>query len=525
MTSAIYIPNKYKFYSNGEPTFGITSIEACIPGVDVEDHIYIHSMMLDYIIPDTIEQLNKLLYITDDIFHSLKKLSIEAHDYVKYGKKIDEHGYTVAAVSISNGIHNVEPLNNYHPQFDESIYEYDVHSCVLAMMNYQYYFSNKKSNHQCDSDIVNPLCDVTSVMLRKTKNGYSMHPVDNGGIYLCSRINRNSYVLKKLINKAKRLIEHCYTKYDYDISRLVYGIILGSIYISMPTPEFRFHLNISRALMELSSLRLIHNNDISGLVFMDSVHVNSLLPEMETTENLPISRIKPIDKVIGKRYIKRRRRLVKNIVYNEDNFYSPEHFVLDVVNLDSGDRGWYSYSPKRLKISRLFHIDIHNAYTSLYFKYTGKIINKREFGKIKCVDIYLYQKIRKEVEMKSRDILSSFENNLMYWKTDGGITLCENDDFVVLLKTKFPDILVDEIIDTIPMYIHHSIDIPKQLSRTDIFKTRLFAYKVITRDSIKIVYANQFEKYKDIVLDHNGMIGLRMYNSNLLSEVLTNRKD
>lgn len=525
MTSAIYIPNKYKFYSNGEPTFGITSIEACIPNVSVEDHIYIHSMMLDYIIPDTIEQLDKMLYVVDNIFYQLKSLSIEAHDYVKHGKKIDEHGYTVSAVSISTGIHNVEPLNNYYPQFDDSVYEYDIHSCVLAMMNYQYYFSTNGSTHYKDQDIVNPLCDVSSIVLKKTKNGYSMHPVDNGNLYLCSKLNKNSSILKKLLTKCKSLIDYCYMTYNYDVSRLVYGVVLGSIYISMPTPEFRFHLNVSRALMELSSFQLVYNKDISGLVFMDSVHVNYLLPNMETTENLPVTRIKPVKKVLGKRYVKRRRRTISTIVYDECKLHNSGNFVLDVINVDSGYRGWYSYSPKRLKVSRLFHIDIHNAYTSLYFKYTGKLINKKEFGKIKCVDIYLYQKIRKEVEMKSKDILSSFENNLMYWKTDGGITLCENDNFIMSLKTKFPDIVVDEIIDTTPLYIHKTIEIPKQLSRTDIYKTRLFAYKVTTRDSIKIVYANQFDKYKDIVLDYNGMIGLRMYNSNLLSEVLTNRKD
>ena len=84
---------------------------------------------------------------------------------------------------------------------------------------------------------------------------------------------------------------------------------------------------------------------------------------------------------------------------------------------------------------------------------------------------------------------------------------------------------MDEIIDTKQLFIHESICIPKSLARTDLYNTRVFAYKVYTPNSIKIVYANQFDKYKDKVLEHNDMLGLSKYNSNILAEILINRKE
>jgi hypothetical protein len=277
--------------------------------------------------------------------------------------------------------------------------------------------------------------------------------------------------------------------------------------------------------MELSSLSYRRVFGVDGQVFMDSIHIESLDEQMETSEELPVKRINPNEKIIGKRYIKRRRRLNNHVVYDSSNLIDPEFFVYDVMNIDSGNRGWYSYSPKRIDVPRMFHIDIHNAYPSLYYSHTGKTIDKRDFGKIKCVDVYMYQKIRKEIEIKSRSILESFDNSLIYWKTDGGIIMCNNGDFIRDLKIRYPDLLVDEVIDTKQLFIHESIDIPNSLARTDLYNTRVFAYKVYTPDSIKIVYANQFDKHKNKILEHNDMLGLSKYNSNILAEILTNRKE
>jgi hypothetical protein len=103
--------------------------------------------------------------------------------------------------------------------------------------------------------------------------------------------------------------------------------------------------------------------------------------------------------------------------------------------------------------------------------------------------------------------------------------MCNNGDFIRDLKIRYPDLLVDEVIDTKQLFIHESIDIPNSLARTDLYNTRVFAYKVYTPDSIKIVYANQFDKHKNKILEHNDMLGLSKYNSNILAEILTNRKE
>jgi hypothetical protein len=529
MNSAIFLPEQYKFYSNGTPDCGITSIEACLPNVDVNNHIYIHNSMLTYIIPDTSDKIDKMLNIISKYFNQLKSISIRAHEYPKHGKVIDEHGYTITGVSISKGLHKVVPMNKYYTNTDNSMYEYDIHSCVIALLNYQYYISDTPVDHAYDPDIVNPLSHVSHVNIIKTKKGTNnIVPVitkTNSTKYFGSVHNRNSKYIKELIKMCKYMIDICWKNDKYDISRVVYGIVLGSIYLSMPSSELSYHLNISRALMELSSLSYRRIFGVNGQVFMDSIHITSIDEHMETSEELPIKRIKPNEKIIGKRYVKRRRRLNNYVVYNSSNLLNPEFFVYDITNIDSGNRGWYSYSPKRIDVPRMFHIDIHNAYPSLYYSYTGKTIDKRDFGKIKCVDVYLYQKIRKEVEIKSRSILESFDNSLMYWKTDGGIVMCNNDKFIRDLKIRYPDLLVDEIIDTKQLFIHESIDIPNSLARTDLYNTRVFAYKVYTPDSIKIVYANQFDKHKNKILEHNDMLGLSKYNSNILSEILTNRKE
>lgn len=529
MNSAIFLPEQYKFYSNGTPDCGITSIETCLPNVDVNNHIYIHSSMLNYIIPDTPDKIDVMLGIVSKYFSQLKSISIKAHEYPKHGKVIDEHGYTITGVSISKGLHKVVPMNKYYPDIDDSLYEYDVHSCVIALLNYQYYLSDTPVTHACDQDVVNPLSHVPYVNIVKTKQGTNnIIPVmtkTSSTKYFGSIHNKNSKYIKELIKMCKYMIDICWKNDKYDISRVVYGIVLGSIYLSMPSSEFNYHINVSRALMELSSLSYRGLFGINGQVFMDSIHITSLKDNMKTSEELPVNRIKPNEKIIGERYVKRRRRLNTHSVYDISNLIDPEYFVYDIANIDSGNRGWYSYSPKRINVPRMFHIDIHNAYPSLYYSHTGKTIDKRDFGKIKCVDVYLYQKIRKEVEIKSRSILESFDNSLMYWKTDGGIVMCNNGDFVRDLKLKYPDLLVDEIIDTKQLFIHESIDIPSSLSRTDLYNTRVFAYKVYTPDSIKIVYANQFDKHKEKILEHNDMSGLSRYNSNILAEILTNRKE
>ena len=132
-----------------------------------------------------------------------------------------------------------------------------------------------------------------------------------------------------------------------------------------------------------------------------------------------------------------------SLVFDSKYLYDPEQFVKiyrsDIDSYSKNNsliRGWCSYSTKDLNIGRLFHIDIHNAYPHEYYNITGKTIDKARFGTVKCLDIELYQSIRKSVAEKSSAILSSFENTLIYWRTDGGIVLVENDKVMKELKSK-----------------------------------------------------------------------------------------
>lgn len=499
----------------------ISTLDCCYPGLDIEEHIFLPNHILDYINDGS----DDVLKYGDIFFADLKSLSMMGNNLVKHGRLIDSNtGFTVNAISISKGLgKNIRPLQtsrSYHR------FEYDVHACVIAMLNYQYYFSKDKSQHYNDPVVENPLRNVEKVYVSANNNSTTILPRKDGNMYLCSRKNKNSELYTGILKYCRLIISRCWYKYGYDISRLVYGVLLGSIYICMPSSEYNRHMNISRTLMQISSYNEIFEGNVLGSVFFDSINFinNSILNNLRES-GVELRPKDPTKRVIGRRYIKFNEN--ENVsVFEYGMTTEPEQFVKDITNVTSGNLGWYTYSPITMKLDkRMFHIDIHSAYPVRYYKETGKTISKSDFGKLKCGNIYLYQKIRKEIEVYSNEILNSFEHELLYWKTDGGIVLVDNDDFIKELKMKFPDIAVEEIIDTKPMMIHPSIGIPESLKNTTLYKSRVFAYKVYKQDSITIVYANMFEKHKDSILDFNDMSGLSKYNANLLSEVLTNRRE
>lgn len=526
---AILIPSMRQFYSHGEPTCAITTLDTVLPNHDVEDHIILDYSFIDYLIPGEIWQLDDMIKYISIYWKRLRTISIEGQKFTTRNAHFIDDLYPVNGVTITKRLKTI-PTRTYYPHTDNTYYEIDVHACVVAMLNYTYYLSKNSSYHDDDELIENPLKHVSKVKWSEDFSGNRfITPVRDSYrgddvYYLCSRTNKNSNNLHRIVKGCKAIIKDCWIKYNYDISRVVYGIFLGSMYSVLPAKDKSKLLNDSRSLMQVSSLGFILQTNRYGKVLMDAVHVKKYIESDETTDKfLRCKHIDPIHKVVGHRYLRRRNRSTIPLMFDDSRMTDSQSVSLNLLSKYSAHLGWYTYSPKSVQEGRLFHIDIHDAYPRLYYQYTGKTVSKREFGKVKFTDIELYQKIRISVTERSKEILNSFDNELIYWRTDGGIVMCKDDSFIEKLVMDNPDLLVEEIIETEPLYLHPSLELTDDISMT-LREERIFAYKVTTADCVKIIYANQFETYKDRILDVNDMIGLRNYNSNLLSKVLTSRK-
>lgn len=539
---ALYIPSLNKFYSKGTPTKAITTLDCYFDGLNTEDMIYLSEDILDsYFIKNSYScDVDKYLKIIGENWQEFYGLSLYARSYYKRkSHTIDEIGYKVNCIALSKGIKTVPfPVSKYESK--DFKYEYDVHACLPAMLMFQYYLSEDCSVHAEHPSCENPMKNVHEVTYMKTKSGQHLVPYigqkNYKKYYLCSKLNKSAEMYSGLLEFAKSLITNIYKQYKVDLHRVVYGTILGSLLLSVPTKERFNTMEVARSLMQLASqhaeLFEIEKHSINH--WYDSVILKSYNKKMETTEKDLKARYTMVYKKIpGKRYLKRYRVTRYPLVIDTKHLYEPKQFVqiyrseiagYKNEKYNSTARGWCAFSPKDMNIGRLFHIDIHNAYPNLYYNMTGKLIDKKEFGKVKCVDIELYQNIRKSVSEKGSDILKSFENTLLYWRTDGGIVLAKDDKFIKELLIKYPDLLVEEIYETEPLYLHETLNIPKNLENTDINLTRLFAYKVYTNNGDRVEFVNNFENIKDQILKENNLSELNNYAPSVLAEVLTHRR-
>lgn len=537
---ALYIPEFNKFYSKGRPTKAITTIDCYFDGLDVKDMIYLDGEILDgyFIKNNSLCDVDKYLEIIGERWQEFYDLSQYARNYYKRTAYMPEGlDYYVNCVALSKGI-NVVPFTRDKWETKDFVYEYDVHACLPAMLMFHYYLSDDCSVHAEYPSCVNPMKNVHEVTYMKTQEGTHLVPYigqkNCKKYYLCSRINQNYEMYSDLLRFAKCLITDVYKEHKVDIHRIVYGILLGSLLLGLPNKEKINTLKVARSLMQLSSwhAQLFEINEHSLDYWYDAVYLKSYHKKMETTElSIKARYVIPYKKVPGQRYLSRHKIANYSLVVDSKYLYDTEQFV-KMYRADIGDcskndtslRGWCSYSAKDLNIGRLFHIDIHNAYTSLYYNITGKTIDKRRFGILKCTDIELYQNIRKSISEKSSDILNSFENTLIYWRTDGGIVLAKDDKFAKELCIKYPDLLVEEIYETKPLFLHESLIIPEKLKHSDIKSSRLFGYKVYTADGDRIEYVNNFKNLKEDILKANNLLELNNYAPSVLAEVLTHRR-
>lgn len=541
---ALFMPDLLKFYSNGKPTKAITTIDSYFDGLNSKDMIYLDEGILEsyFIRGNNPHNIDKYLEIIGENWTNFWSLSYLGRNYYKEQAKDagdDNMKYYVNCTTLSKGIKAV-PFSTAKYESKDFKYEYDVHACLPAMLMFTYYLSEEKSVHAIHPLCENPLKDVHEVTFQEIHSCQHIVPYigqkNCKKQYLCSVVNKSAENYRKVLQHAKMMIESAYKKYKVDIHRIVYGTMLGSLLLSLPNEERRRVLNVARSLMQLASTKLMRDELIEHSLssWYDAVYLKSYDKKMNTTCKDLRARYTPCYKKIpGKRYLDHHR--VKHCflsfddknLYDQENFtqiYIPDYAVYEKMQNKDLRRGWCAFSPKELNMGRIFHIDIHNAYPSLYCKLTGKTISKKDFGKLKCVDIDLYQGIRKKISEKCEKILSEFDNTLIYWRTDGGIVLAKDDKFMQELKIKHPDLLVEEVYETVPLYLNETIKIPNKLKNSDINKSRLFAYKVSTSTGDRIEYVNNFKEHRDKILKANDLLALKDYTPSVLSEVLTHRR-
>lgn len=539
---ALYIPDLNKFYSKGKPTKAITTVDSYPEGLKPKDMIYLNDSILEsyFIRGNSSSSIDKYLEIIGENWTNFWGLSYLGRNYYKQtSKEIDDIGYLANCVALSKGIKAV-PFQTSKYESKDFKYEYDVHACLPAMLMFTYYLDDKESVHASHPLCENPLKDVHEVTFQEINSCQHIVPYigqkNCKKQYLCSKINKNAENYRKVLQQAKMMIEDAHRKYKVDIHRIVYGTMLGSLLLSLPSVEHTRFLNVARSLMQLASTKLMRDELIEHSLssWFDAVYLKSYDRKMETTcKDLRARYISYYKKIPGKRYLDHHRVKYHSLVFNSEDLYDsenytqiyiPDHSVYEKRQDKNLRRGWCSFSAKELNIGRMFHIDIHNAYPNLYYKITGDTISKKEFGKLKCIDINLYQEIRQEVSERSIKILSEFDNTLLYWRTDGGIVLAKDDKFIKDLLIKNPDLLVEEIYETTPLYLDTTIKIPDKLKNSDLNKSRLFAYKVYTNTGDRIEFVNNFKEHRDEILKANDLLALKDYSSSVLSEILTHRR-
>lgn len=541
---ALYMPDLNKFYSKDRPTKAITTVDSYLEGLKPKDTIYLNDDILEsyFIRGNSLSNIDKYLEIIGENWTNFWSLSYLGRNYYKERSKNvgdDNMSYYVHCTMLSKGIKAV-PFQTAKYESKDFKYEYDVHACLPAMLMFTYYLDDKESTHATHPLCENPLKDVHEVTFQEINSCQHIVPYigqkNCKKQYLCSKVNTHAENYRKVLQQAKMMIESIYRKYKVDVHRIVYGTILGSLLLSLPNAERIKDMNIAISLMQLASTKLMRDELIKHSLssWYDAVYLKSYDRKMETTcKDLRARYIPCYKKIPGKRYLDHHRVKCHSLIFNPENLYDsedytqiyiPDYSVYEKKQNKDLRRGWCSFSAKELNIGRMFHIDIHNAYPNLYYKITGKTIDKKAFGKLKCVDINLYQEIRQEISERSIKILSEFDNTLLYWRTDGGIVLAKDDKFIKDLLIKNPDLLVEEIYETTPLYLDETLKIPDKLKNSDISKSRLFAYKVYTNTGDRIEFVNNFKEHRDKILKANDLLALRDYSSSVLSEILTHRR-
>lgn len=499
---ALYICETDKLVCNGDPTYCITNFSLQAKNVPVDKTFYLEDEFVNHIVNHyTLDQLDTIF---DSFYYytlsSIYNLADRVHNVPN-----DNDTFLSFSPNTKFGHNRIIPLAVSNIEHD---YEYDVHAAYASMLMFQYYISDKNEGHEecgaytelradgkyriiklCE----NPLKDVRSICI---SDGHILNSEDeNSGLYLCSKRANYYKEYTTVLRMARDLISDCWREFKIDCSHLVYALIISQVMKSMYSKSKRSTLRIFDALLQLSSIKTsIENTDKYFGYYSDAVFCRKAYSTTEVPNRIP-----------GKRYYKK----VNNSKAPVNHLETPSiRVVQDFHEVDSYGLGWASFDRKHLIAHYdldeydMFHVDMKSAYPSRYYKETGNKIDKNNFGKIKCFDSILYQKIRLQVSMDSLEIFRRVgRDNVVYWKTDGGICLVKKGVDPYVLLDGICQLHIDKIISSEPLFLPEWIEIPKNLNKFH----RAWAYKVKTDRSVNIFWANLYEECIEEILEYNGI--------------------
>lgn len=519
---ALYIAEADELVCNGnKPDYCVTNFSVQSPDTTCENTFYLEENFLNHIVNHyTLEQLDILIpeyyYRLNEIYESADRLFNKKNINKAQGK----YDLTYARPNISFGKTKVLPLPIVNR---EHRYEYDVHAAYAAMLMFRYYLSDKDEGHEGDGHYTfktagsyrtvvvceNPLKDVHSVYVSDNHLVYSEKNTNKK--YLCSRPvgYREEYAI--VLMTAQDLIRDCWRALKIDCSHFVYALIISQVFKSMHSATKIATLRAFDALLQLSSSK-IWNEDVTKYLgyYSDAVFCKKAYSKTPVPDRLP-----------GRRYYKRVNNLKAQI---HNPVVSSIQTTQDFQKVDSYGRGWASFDRKHLCNYDLdnydmYHIDMKSAYPSRFYAETGEQIAKNCFGIIKCFDSRLYQKIRLQVSMCSLEIFRRIgKENVIYWKTDGGICLVKKGTNPDLLLGDICQLRIDKIICSKPVVLPEWIKIPEHLHKY----SRAYMYDVQTDTNDELYWANLYESCIEEILDYNGIKYPDKYTKRELTSIIDN---
>lgn len=372
------------------------------------------------------------------------------------------------------------------------MYEYDVHGAFASMLMYKYYFSEVDEGHACHDLCVNPLRNVHNVSISDGSVTLSY----DSKTYLCSTLSDISTLYSSLIESCYRLIDRCWDELKIDCSHLVYSIVVSQILKTLHNDHKKRTIQMYTMLLTLSSQQILLEKDDPNFYnyFCDAVICKN------REEITP-----PSDKTLGERYYKIVGR--KPILFGQD--VESMNVVQDFQNVKSYGFGWASYDVSHIENFdmdeySMYHIDIKDAYPSRLYNKTKMVLNKKQFGVVKRYDSRLFQSVRLDVSETSLKIFDRLGiENVVYWKTDGGIVVVPKDIKVEWLLSDLPSLHIDKVLKSSKVSFPDNIDIPEHLESKHDKMT--WAYKVTTERSTNLYWANGYEPRIQEILEHNGI--------------------
>ena len=489
---SLYVPETTEFLCNGNPTYCITNFSFQAEGVPYERTFYLEDDFVRHIYNNiSVSNLDKIF---EEYFWRLDIIYTMSENIVRRSSKNTDFNYVNPFCKM--GSSKITPSVMYR---SKHYYEYDVHSAFASLLMYKYYLSDKDEGHVNHKDCENPLKDVHTVRYKNNKLTICDETCEDMK-YLCSTYMNNSKEYVSILMMCKTVIDDCWDRYKIDCSHLVYSFVVSQTLKSLYSKQKNSLINLYHTLLQLSSIQYVVDNMEDDNII--NYYADAVIVKKPMDDYVDVTK-----KVVGRRYYKFNSQSRPNTTGLTCNAIP---VVTDVHRVSSYGFGWASFDISHINDREtddmvMYHVDIKDAYPSRLFNYVGEHIDKRRFGTVKCTNSRLYQRIRIEVSDISREIFKRVgEENVVYWKTDGGIVLVDKSTDIYALLSGTCLLHIDRIISSKVVKFPDWFELPKSITG-HAYTSRVWAYNVKTDSSSNLHWANGYEEKIPEIFKYNNM--------------------